>query len=322
MATEKKSRIIYLLKYLYAFSDEDHPLSTPDIIAFLESEGFKIHRTTIKTDVELLVEAGIDVEVVRSSPNKYFIANRDFELPELKIMVDAIASSKIITPKKTKNLIEKIQGLTSSHQAKELERVVYTAKAQNEKIYYSVDRIQNAIQENRQISFLYVDYDPQKQRFFRNGGKRYEVSPYTLLWQEDRYYAVGYSKKHEDVTVFRVDRMENVEVEKTEAVPQPEDYKPENYANQTFGMFDGELTLVDLKCTNEHMRVIVDKFGEEVNTRVLDNQHFRVQVPVKVSPKFYGWIFAFAGDVQIIYPPDVKEKFQQMAQEIAQKHQG
>lgn len=320
MATEKKSRIVYLLKYLYAFSDEDHPLSTADIIAFLENEGFKIHRTTIKTDMELLMEAGIDIEVVRSAPNKYFIANRDFELPELKIMVDAIASSKIVTPKKTKNLIEKIQGLTSSHQAKELERVVYTAKAQNEKIYYSVDRIQTAIQESRQISFLYVDYDPQKQRFFRNNGKRYKFSPYTLLWQEDRYYAVGYSEKYEKTIVFRVDRMENVEVEKTEAIAQPEDYNPENYANQTFGMFDGKVELVDLKCTNEHMRVIVDKFGEEVNTRVLDNEHFRVQVPVKVSPKFYGWIFAFAGDVEIIYPPEVKSEFQKLAQQIAANH--
>lgn len=317
---EKKSRILYLLKYLQENSDEDHPVSSGEIIKHLESEGIKIHRTTISADVALMVEAGIDVITVRSSPNKYFIGERQLQLAELKMLVDAVASSKFITAKKSEQLIEKIGKLTSEKLYEELHRKIYIEriiKPGNEQIYYTIDKIQEAIRNKKWIEFKYLEYTPEKKLTYKNKGYLYELCPFTTFWSDDRYYVVGHSKKHGRIANFRIDRMERTEITDIVAIECPEDFDPSIYANQVFEMFDGEIKTVELKCANELMNTIVDKFGEDVETTILDSTHFKAITRVSVSPRFYGWVFGFTGQISILAPDDVKKEYKALAKEIA-----
>lgn len=314
---EKKSRILYLLKYLHENSDELHPVSSTDIMEYLESQGIKIHRTTINADIALMVDAGIDVITIRSSPNKYFIGERQLELPELKMLVDTVASSKFITTKKSSQLIEKIGKLTSKNLKEELQREVYTQriiKPGNEQIYYTIDKIQDAIRTKKWMEFKYLEYNPDKKLIYKNHGYLYELCPFTTFWSDDRYYVVGYSKKHRKIATFRIDRIEKPEVTNIDAVSRPDDFDPSVYANQVFEMFDGECELVELKCTNDLMSVIVDKFGENVDTTTLGSTHFKAIVNVHISPRFYGWVFGFAGKVSILGPAIVKKQYRDQAQ--------
>lgn len=311
---EKKSRILYLLKFLYENSDEIHPVSSLEIMEYLESVGIKVHRTTINADVLLMVEAGIDVITIRSSPNKYFIGERQLELPELKMLVDVVSSSKFITPKKSEQLTQKIGKLTSKKLYEELRREIYTdrvIKPSNEQIYYTVDKIQEAIRTKKWMDFKYLEYNPDKKLVYRNRGYLYELSPFTTFWSDDRYYVVGYSRKHRKIATFRIDRMEKPEVTTEDAIPTPSDFDPAIYANQVFEMFDGECVNVDLKCTNDLMNVIVDKFGEQVETTTLGSTHFKATASVHISPRFFGWVFGFAGKINILGPDEVKQEYKE-----------
>lgn len=316
---EKKSRILYLLKYLQENSDEEHPVPSTELMEYLDSMGIKVHRTTINTDITLMVEAGIDIITVRSSPNKYFMGDRQLELPELKMLVDAVASSKFITTKKSKQLIEKIGNLTSRKLYEELQREVYTEriiKPGNEQIYYTLDKIQQAIRTKKWMEFKYLEYNPDKKLVYKNRGYLYEFCPFTTFWSDDRYYVVGYSKKHKKIATFRIDRIEKPEVTVVDAVPRPDDFDPAAYANQIFEMFDGERKNVELKCTNDLMSVIVDKFGEQVETTTLGSTHFKATVTIQVSPRFYGWVFGFAGKISILGPECVKEEYKELARSV------
>ena len=309
---EKKSRILYLLQYLYDSSDELNPVSSAQIMDYLESKDIKIHRTTINADIELMRDSGIDVITIKSSPNKYYIGQRTFELQELKLLVDAVASSKFITEKKSNELLSKISKLTSSSLANELNREIYIErriKHSNEKIYYVMDRIQEAIRNKKKIEFKYLEWTPEKTLTMKNRGYWYEFSPYTMLWCDDHYYVVGHSRKHKKIVAFRVDRIEKPELVEGDAVPPPADFDPSRYFNQVFEMFDGEKQTVELKCANELMRVIVDRFGIDVETSSLGSTHFKVTVDVSVSPRFFGWLFGFAGKISILGPEDVKQQY-------------
>lgn len=318
---DKKSRIIYLLKYLYENSDEQHPVSSTELMEYLESQGIKVHRTTINTDVDLMIEAGIDVIFIRSSPNKYFIGDRRFELPELKLLVDAVASSKFITAKKSRELINKIGSLTSSNLADELKREIYIdrmIKPGNENIYYTLDKIQEAIRNKKWIEFKYLEYNPDKKLIYKNNGYWYELSPYTMIWSDDHYYVVGYSKKHKKICTYRVDRIEKPNVLEDGGIECPQDFDPSIYANKIFEMYDGTHKTVELKCSNELMRVIVDKFDEDVETSTLGSTHFKVTTDVLISPRFYGWVFGFAGKMTILGPEEVKIEYRELALKAAE----
>lgn len=316
---EKKSRILYLLKLLYENSDEIHPISSTEIMEHLESKEIKIHRTTINADIALMVEAGIDVNIIRSSPNKYYIGKRNFELQELKILVDAVVSSKFITEKKSIELVDKISKLTSSALSAELRRDIYTnrrIKQENEQIYLAMDIIQSAIRNKKKIEFKYLEWTADKKLTVKNRGYWYEFSPYTMLWADDHYYCVGYSRKHQKIATFRVDRIEKPELLEEDAIPIPNDFNPSIYLNQVFEMFDGDKKIVELKCSNELMRVIVDRFGDDVETTTLGSTHFKVTTEVFVSPRFFGWVFGFAGKISILGPECVKEEYKKLARSV------
>ena len=313
---EAKPRILYLLKILLERTDEEHPLSTTQLIGILNEEyGISAHRTTITKDIAALVEYGLDIVTIHSTQSKYFVASRKFELPELKLLVDAVESSRFITAKKSERLIEKLGKLTSESHAHQLERHIYmdgTAKPENECIYYSVDEIHNAIQEKRQITFQYYEYTPQKEKILKHNGYRYQFSPYALIWSRDCYYAVGWSEKHGKLAQFRVDRMVAVESSDQAAVCKP-DFDPAEYVRKIFGMYPDDLCTVELLCDNEVMRSVIDRFGEEVSTVTVDDGHFKAIVEVAPSPPFFAWVFTFCGKIQILGPAEVLDEMRGMA---------
>ena len=314
---EAKPRILYLLKILLERTDEEHPLSTTQLIGILNEEyGISAHRTTITKDIAALVEYGLDIVTIHSTQSKYFVASRKFELPELKLLIDAVESSKFITKKKSETLIEKIHTMTSPGQVAKLKRnnyVVNRIKPDNEQIYYIIDAINDAINAGKQISFQYYDYTGLKKKVLKNKGEVYKLSPYKLLWCGDYYYVLGYSEKKSKVINFRVDRIASKpEILDKDIISMPDDFDIENYTKEVFFMFSGEKVLVDLRCDNSLMKTMVDRFGEDVTTLAYDMTSFRVQTEVSASPTFFGWVFGFNGKVQILAPESVKEQYRQM----------
>jgi predicted DNA-binding transcriptional regulator YafY len=321
MEQKNKSRILYILKLLYDKTDEQNPLSTVEIIDYLASLGISAHRRTIAADMELLEEFGIDVITIKSTQNKYFIGSREFELPEIKLLVDAVESSKFITPKKSEDLIKKLSHLVSENQSKELNRHIFIdkrIKPENEEIYYIVDSIHNAIAQSKQIEFKYYEYTQDKEKVYKNNGYIYKLSPYALSWSEDHYYVIGYCKKHGKISKFRVDRMAKIKMVDSRSVPMPVEFNSADYAKRIFDMYDGETKTVELKCTNDLMKVIIDRFGEDVNTATLGSNCFKAIVDVSVSPTFFGWVFQFAGRMSILAPNDVKKSYIEMVRKVVE----
>ena len=317
MSTENKSRILYLKDILEERTDEEHPLSTNQLIDILKKEyDISVHRSTFVKDIALLQEFGVDIVTIHSTQSKYFIGSRKFELPELKLLIDAVESSRFITTKKSDSLIEKIHTMTSQGQVAKLKRnnyVVQRIKPDNEQIYYIVDAINDAINDKKKISFQYYDYSGLKKKVLKNKGEVYKISPYKLLWNGDYYYVIGFSEKQDKVVSFRVDRIAATPSILTEkAVPMPTDFDLENFTKEVFFMFSGEEIEVDLRCDNSLMKTMIDRFGEDVKTLAYDMTSFRVLTDVSVSPTFFGWVFGFGGKVQILGPESVKEQYKQM----------
>ena len=314
---EVKSRILYLQKILLERTDEEHPLSTTQLIGILNDEyGISAHRTTITKDIAALVEYGLDIVTIHSTQNKYFVAGRRFELPELKLLIDAVESSKFITKKKSDALIEKIHTLTSSGQVSKLKRNSYIAdriKPDNEQIYYIVDTINDAINEGRQISFQYYDYTGLKKKVLKNKGEIYKLSPYHLLWNGDYYYVIGYSEKRDRIVTFRADRIAaQPNILSAKAVEKPTDFDLAEFTREVFFMYDGNKVTVDLRCDNSLMKTMIDRFGEDVTTLAYDMTSFRLITEVASSQTFLGWVFGFGGKVQILAPESVKEQYREM----------
>ena len=315
MKHDSQNGLLLLRQYLYQQTDEQHPVSVTDILAFWQQHGIQAGRKSVYTDIELLQNAGMDIVCVKSSQNKYFVGQRLFELPELKLLVDAVESSRFITEKKSTALIKKLGHLTSTAQAEQLNRRIYmggTPKPENESIYYNVDTIHNAVQKKQQITFQYFEYTPKKEKILKHDGYKYRFSPYAMIWNRDCYYAVGWSEKHGKIAQFRVDRMTAVEPLEHTAVQTP-DFDPAEYVCKVFGMYPDNLCTVELLCDNEIMRSVIDRFGENVQTETVDEQHFRATVEVAPSPPFFSWVFTFSGKIRIVSPAAVLEEMRDMA---------
>ena len=236
-------------------------------------------------------------------------------MPELKLLIDAVESSKFITTKKSTELIEKLSQMSSTHQATELKSNLYIServKPMNEQIYYLVDNINTAINHRKQISFRYFHYDQHRKEVPNNNGKRYRFSPYFLVWNEDHYYTVGYSEKHQKIGTFRVDRMKEVNILTADAVEKPTDFNLPEFTRQVFDMYDGSSETVTLLCKNDMMNYIVDRFGDAVETSQIDYEHFAAVAEVSVSQTFFAWVFQFDGDIQIKSPELVVDRYKAM----------
>lgn len=312
-----KTRLLLLLRLLMEQTDEEHPLSTAEIVEYFRQQGIVTDRRTVKADAELLAEQEYDVVAVRSTQTRFFIGTRTFELPELRLLMDAVSASHFITPAKSEALIEKLGSLASVHQAKTLHSRLHVAervKPVNEAVYYTVEMLRQAMEQNKQTTFQYYEYTPKKRKIRKHRGKTYRFSPYDLIWNDDRYYALGFSESHGKVISFRVDRMCNVQPSEQDVVPRPEDYSIAAYGSKVFDMFDGAETEVTLRCENNLMKVIIDRFGEDVHTWTEDDEHFCVKIKVYVSPTFYSWVFQFAGRIKIIFPDETAHEYWKMCQ--------
>ena len=309
-------RIIELLRFLYQQTDEAHAVTVSEMIEYLKSKGIPSVRQTVYTDLEALDTAGIDIVQIKSTQNRYFIGSRIFEYPELKMLVDAVASSKVISAKKSQALIQKLGQLTSIQQAEQLQRLASLSsrvKPHNEKVYYIIDSIQTAILDQHQISFQYYEYTPEKKKILKHDGYRYILDPYALEWKNDHYYLIGYSHKHKGIAHFRVDRLTSVEPLDSKFQPMP-DFDVAAYTNKMVDMFAAEhAEQVKLLCSNELMRVIIDHYGEDIEISPYADTHFTVIIEVNPSGTFYGWVFKFMGKIRILSPQSCVDKMQDIA---------
>lgn len=317
----QKLKLLYIIRLLTENTDENHPASTADIIAYLEANGIHSERKSIYDDIEKLCEFGYDIIQVHSRlGGGYYMAGRDFELAELKLLVDAVQSSRFITTRKSRSLIKKLERLAGKYDAGKLQRQVYVAgriKTENESIYYSIDNIHRAIQESRQISFQYLDWNLKKELVVRVGGHK-QVSPWALIWQDENYYLAAFDEVDGIMKHYRVDKMGQVKVlnEARKGLEQFSKTDPAVYTNRTFGMFGGEEETVTLQFPNRLIGVVLDRFGKEADIRPVTDRVFRVRANVAVSGQFFGWLAGIGREAVIISPEPVKERYSRWLEDI------
>ena len=324
MDTDAKLRPLYLLQILRERTDENNALSTAQLCEILKNQyDIDTHRTTLKSDIELLKRAGYGIEERRSSTNLYNYIGRDFDDAELKMIIDAIGSAKFIPEDKSEELIRKVTALAGSNKARALKRNVVVdgrIKIDNHLILYITDTINEAINTRRKIRFQKIEYNERKERVLHHGGEQYTFSPYSLIWDGDNYYVVGWSDKYQSIGSHRVDRIyQPPEILDEPAVQAPLGFDVARYVKTTFRMYNAPRQEVELLCDNGVMDAIVDRFGPNVNTYVGDLQNFRVIEEVAVGTVFFNWIFGFQGLVRIVGPESVKEQYRKMVEQAAER---
>ena len=317
-----KARLLVLSEMLNEKTDEDHVMDTFEIMDYLAENGVPANAKTLRSDLALLKERGMDIITIPGRPNKYYCGARLFDIPELKLLIDAVNSSRFITEKKSRVLNRKLLSIVSEYQRKSLKRSVYTAekiKPKNEKIFYVVDIINDAIQAKRKISFCITEYDGNKNKTLRHDGEVYVISPYAMYWNDDFYYVVGWSDKRDKIQAYRVDRMHEPMILRDKAVRKPKDFKVTDYSHKVFEMFDGDEVRVKLECKNELMKYVIDRFGEDVETEPSNGETFICYADVRLSPTFYGWVFGFGGDVRILDPAEASKNMSVTAESFLYK---
>ena len=321
-----KLALLYTMKCLLENSDEDHPVNAGAISRYLQAHGLSANRRTIYSDVALLEEFGMDILVADGGKNGgYYLASREFELSELKLLADAVQASKFITEKKTGELIEKLGTLTSAAGAKQLERTVFVhnrVKTYNEKVFYSVDCIHRAMQTDCQVAFQYGETTPDRKVVPRRGGARYQVSPWALTWSDENYYMIAYDDLAEKIKFYRVDKMLRTRIvsDGREGASAFEDFDISSLTQRTFGMFGGPETRVTLRCENQLAGVITDRFGSEIRMTRDGEDHFIAVVPVSVSRQFFGWLTAIGNGLRLVEPASVRKQYMDYLSELLSEY--
>ena len=314
MDTDAKLRPFYLAKILYERTDYDHALTTAQLIDILEKDyNIHAHRVTIGSDIELLQKVGMDIQLIKSSQNQYNVLDRYFNEIELKLMLDAVESSRFISKEQSGKLVEKISALAGKNAAETMKRNVSVErriKSDNEKVLIIADAINMAINMNKQISFQYFEYNVKKERKPRYDGYWYKFSPYRLVWNGDYYYVVGWYEKYKRIMSYRVDRIVSPpKILEDEAIPLPKGFDLDHHLNTMYHMFSTDRRKVELICANDVMDAIIDRFGEDVETYAYDMDNFKAEVEVAVNKIFYTWIVGFEGKVKIKGPDDVRQSY-------------
>mgnify|MGYP001037973019 CR=1 FL=1 len=313
-----KRKLLILARFLLERSDEDHPVSRQEMQEELKRWGLAAERKSIYDDMEQLRELGLDVQARRGRGGGWYVGARDFELAELKLLVDAVQSSRFLTRRKSDALIQKLEGLTSVHQARQLQRQVYVdrrVKTMNESIFYNVDKVQGAIAANKVITFRYFEYNAARERVFRRGGDKYRLTPYGLIWDSENYYLAGWDELREEVRHYRVDKMADIVVSAKAGHPR-EGWTAEGYARRHFGMFAGRPCQLRLRCENRLAGVVIDRFGLEVSLVPDGPDHFTASVDLVVSPPLWGWLFGLGPGVEVRSPSWAVEEFAARLEEV------
>ena len=316
-SSRQKQKILYLAKFFLEETDQEHPATMADILAYLSRAGIEAERKSIYADLEELSLFGLDVVTLRGRGGGYFLGERDFQLPEVRLLVDAVQSSRFLTRKKSEELIRKLRGLTSRHQSSALSHTVSVAgriKTMNESIYRNVDTIGCAIEDNRKIRFRYFEWSPEGEKRLRRQGEPYTVSPYFLIWDNENYYLIAAEENSGEKRHFRVDKMLSIE---TTALPREGkelfgDLTPADYENRSFGMYGGKEERVTLRWNNSLSGVFYDRFGKDQTVRK-DGDGFISSHRLMVSPVFYSFLMGFGSDVKILSPQWVQKEFCDLA---------
>lgn len=325
-AMNQKLRTLYLMDIMLQRTDDQHMLNASQLSKILEQEySIPTDRRTIYTEMEILSTYGLDVQQKKGTNPGYYIGARDFELPELKLMVDAVQSSKFITENKSRQLIQKLEKLCCKSDAEILAKQVFVVnrpKTENETIYYNVDDIHTAIFANKEISFQYAEWTMQKKMRLKKDGAMYVVSPWALTWDDENYYLVAYDDKAGIIKHYRVDKMLHMSVLETERKGREsfENFDLAAFAKKTFGMYGGVDTEVTLSCVSHLAGVILDRFGQDTWMVPTDKEHFHARVLVSVSPQFFGWVTGIGSGMQIEGPENVRQQYKEYLQEIMNKY--
>ncbi len=311
-----KQKLIRLIEILIRYTDADHGLTMAEIIEKLSDYGISAERKSLYDDFMVLEEIGIPVSKTKAKQTRYFIDFCVFELPELKMLVDAVQSSRFITAKKSREIISKLEGFTSVHKSKELSRQVYVedrVKTANPATIYTVDSVHTAINTDRRLRFHYFEYDSDKKKRLRRDGEFYAVSPIALIWSEENYYLVAYEEASEKIKHFRIDKMLDVKVmdEKRTHTAANERFNPSDYSRKVFGMYGGREELVTLECREKLAGVMIDRFGT-AQTFHKTEFGFKFSLRIMVSPTFFAWIMGFGDDIKILSPDKVSKELCEM----------
>ena len=315
-----KERILLTLKYLWEESTADHYVTCVDIMQFLEKNGIKApSRNTIYKDIKQLQELGIDIDQYKGTQNHYWIRDRIFTTTELQLLIDAVQAAQFISKGISNEIIDKLSVFAEPGNTELINRKLLVAsrpKSTNERLFFNVNELQHAIAHKKKVRFLYVDYDPSKKKVYRHDNQVYYVSPFSMLWNGDNYYMIGWSDSHGKVACFRVDRMDRVSAVDEKAHSKPIGYKESEFYSQIFSMYDGPECEVELICINEMMNTIIDRFGSVVETEIIDEDHFKVVANVHLSNNFFGWLCALAGKIKLISPLEAIEQLHDLIQKV------
>ena len=325
--SNQKFKFTYLMKIMAEKTDDEHSLTMPQILEELEKYEVSAERKSIYEDFKDMSKLGIDViKEQRGRETFYHIAGREFELAEVKLLIDAVQSAKFITQKKSKSLISKVKNFVSEHQAKQLQRQIVIndrVKTMNESVYYNVDDIHTAINQNRKIKFKYYKWDIDKKLVERHGGSYFVVSPWALLWDDENYYMIAFDDWDNKIKHYRVDKMMYIEVGNDERAGKEEfkNFDMAKYSKATFGMYHGEKTKVCIKFANHMCGVFIDRFGKDTLFRKIDENHSELIADINVSPQFFGWIFSLGNDVEIVSPKEVVNELREYTKKFITKYE-
>lgn len=314
--SSNKHRLLLIQQALYQKSSESSPLSSSDLVQICYDAGIKAERKAIYSDIQALQDFGMDILFTRVPKQGWFIASRLFETAELKLLIDAVQASSFVTPSKTKQLTEKLSQLSSPDQAKQLVReIIYPKnKMANEQIFYSVDQIQQAISENKAIQFYYFDINVYRQKKYRKQKQKYSLVPYAMIWDNQRYYCIGYNRKHQNFIHYRIDKMENISLEEESSDKLPFDLQ--EYASRVFSMFHGENETLSLEVDHTLANVFFDQFGQDILISEVKEETFIVHLPISVSMTLIGWLLQFKDKVMVLSPDSVIDEIKKTAQSV------
>ena len=321
-----KTKTLLIYKYLVDYSDESNPLSTTDLIDLLMKDGMLCERKSIYADIAVLRSVGFDIVKTMSPKKGFFLGSRKFELPEVRLLIDAVSSAGFITPDKTEKLVSKLETLVSKNQADELVSQVYVdsdSKCDNEEIYYVIDALNNAIINKQKVSFKYKRRDIDKENKKSYTEKTFSVSPYALIWKDDHYYLVCNNEKYDNLMNLRLDRMKKITEldEKARDISEVSEYKETfdvaDYTSKMFNMFSGVNSKVELLCDLELREQIMDRFGSKIPLTAVDSDHFKTTIDAAVSDGLVSWIMNFGSKIKVLEPSSLAKAVKDRATEIA-----
>lgn len=322
----QKQKILVLLDLFKSKTDEEHGVTTSDIIDYLAEHGIKAERKTVYADLNTLKEYGYEISKEKKDGNYYYtLLDRDFQLPELKLLVDAVQASKFISAKKSSELIKKIENLASVYQAKQLQRQVFVSnriKTNYENVYYNVDELNLAINENRKIKFDYYEWNLSKEMVLRKNGHKNDISPWSLAWDDENYYLVAFDGNSGIIKHYRVDKMRKIEIldEARDGREEFEEFDAAKYAKKVFGMFTGDEQRVKIQFANKLIGVVIDRFGQDIMIIPKGVDQFVVNVNVKVSNMFLGWIIGLGDGAKILEPESVGDEVKQITERLKEQY--